>query len=178
MKPSLVFACILVGMTSIVAAEPAPPSPPKPESAAPKTDEASGRVSYVEPKNGAEAKLEQPRATGQWIEIATPTPASHGTEFIMVGEEAGSFSQLWLAPAKGTTTVRSVRVFYTDGTNKRFRVDTAINKKGRRFAVVDLKGNKAIDHLVVNTENSKGTYAVYGASGSSAEVGTTAVSSR
>lgn len=178
MKLSAVFVCILVGITSNAAADRAPPSPPKPESAAPKTDEASGRVSYVEPKNAAEAEQEAPRATGQWIEIASPTPAKHRTEFIMVGEDAGSFSQLWLAPAKGTTVVRSVRVFYTDGTNQRFRIDSAIDKNSRKYAVVDLKANKTIDHIAVNTETGKGTYAVYGASGSSAEVGATAVSSR
>lgn len=176
MKPSAVFVCFLVGITSIAAAGPPPTRPPKPESTAPKTGEASGRVSYVEPKNAAEAKQEAPRATGQWIEIASPTPAKHGTVFIMVGEDAGSFSQLWLAPAKGTTVVRSVRVFHTDGTNKRFRVDSSINKKGRKFAVVDLKGNRTIDHIVVNTETSNGTYAVYGASGTTG--GGTAVSSR
>lgn len=176
MKLSAVFVCILVGVTSIAAAEPAPPSPPKPESAAPKTDEASGRVSYVEPKTDTAAQQEAPRATGQWVEIASPTPSKHGTEFIMVGEDAGAFSQLWVAPAKGTTLVRSVRVIYADGSSKRFRVDSTINKKGRKFAVVDLKGNKTIDHIVVNTEIGKGTYALYGASGSTA--GATAVSSR
>ena len=176
MKLSAVF--VVVAMTSLAAAEPAKPRPPKPEPTAPKTDEASGRVSYVEPESDADAKQEAPRATGQWVEIASPTPAKHGTMYIMVAEDAGSFSQLWLAPAKGTTVVKSVHVFFTDGTDKRYRVGTTITKKGRKFAVVDLKGNKMIDRVAVNTVRGKGSYALYGASGSSAETGATAVSSR
>ena len=167
MKTSVVFVSILVGATTLAAAEPAAPKPPKQESVAPKPDEAGGRVSYVEPKNGADAKQEAPRATGEWIEVATPTPASHTNEFIMVGDDAGSFSQLFITPAKGTTVVRRVRVYFTDGTSKRYTVDTAINKKGRKVAIVDLKGPRRIHHMVVTTESGKGEYAVYGASGSS-----------
>ena len=178
MKTPLVFASILVGVTSLAAAEPAPPNPPKQEAVAPKPDEASGRVSYVEPKNGTEAKHEAPPATGEWIEVATPTPASHGNEFIMVGEDAGSFSQLFITPAKGTTIVRRVRVYFTDGKSKNYTVDTAINKKGHKVAIVDFKAPKKIHHIVVNTESGKGMYAVYGASGSPVVVGGTAVSSR
>lgn len=168
MKTSVVFASIFVGTMSLAAADPAPPKPPKQESIAPKPDEASARVSYVEPKNGTEAKLEAPRATGEWIELASPTPASHHNEFITFDENAGSFSQLFITPAKGTTVVRRVRVYFKDGTDKRYTVDTAINKKGRKVAIVDLKGPKRIHHIVVTTESGKGEYAVYGASGSPA----------
>lgn len=168
MKTSVVFASILVGTMSLAAAEPTTPKPPKQEAVAPKSDEAGGRVSYVEPKNGADAKAEAPPATGQWIEIATPTPASHNIEFIMIDEKAGAFSQLFITPAKGTTIVRKVRVYFKDGTDKRYTVDTALNKKGHKVAVVDLKGPKRIHHIVVTTESGKGEYAVYGASGSPA----------
>jgi hypothetical protein len=176
MKTSVVFVSILVGAMSLASAEPAPPKPPKQESVAPKPDEASGRVSYVEPKNDTDVKKEAPRATGEWIEVGTPTPASHLNETIMIGDDAGSFSQLFITPAKGTTIVRRVRVYFTDGTSKRYRVDTAINKKGRKVAIVDLKGPKRIHHIVVSTESGKGEYAVYGASGSSSAGGV--VSSR
>jgi hypothetical protein len=176
MKTSVVFVSILVGATSLAAAEPAQPKPPKQQSVAPKPDEASGRVSYVEPKNGTDTKQEAPRATGEWIEVATPTPASHGNEFIMVGDDAGSFSQLFITPAKGTTVVRRVRVYFKDGTDKRYTVDTAINKKGHKVAIVDLKAPRHIHHIVVTTESGKGEYAVYGASGASPSGGV--VSSR
>lgn len=178
MKTSVVFASIFVGTMTLAAAEPAPPNPPKQEQVAPKPDEASGRVSYVEPKNGTEAKTEAPRATGEWVEVATPTPASHGNEFIMVGDDAGSFSQLFITPAKGTTIVRRVRVYFTDGTNKKYTVDTAINKKGRKMAIVDFKAPRHIHHIVVSTEYGKGEYAVYGASASPGVVSGGVVSSR
>jgi hypothetical protein len=175
MKTSVVFVSILVGATSLAVADPSPPrdtpNPPKQEAVTPKPDEASGRVSYVEPKKGSDAKkTEAPRATGEWVEVASPTPASHANEFITVGEAAGSFSQLFITPAKGTTIVRRVRVYFTDGSDKRYVVDTAINKKGRKAAIVDLKRPRRIDHIVVTTESGKGEYAVYGASGSTGGV--------
>src|SRR6476469_2905949 len=126
MKTSVGIASIFVGLVSLASADPATPKPPKQEAVEHRADEAGGRVSYVEPKNDAEAKQEAPPATGQWIEVATPTPASHGNEFIMIDEKAGAFSQLFITPSKGTTIVRKVRVYFTDGTNKRYIVDSAI----------------------------------------------------
>ena len=47
--------------------------------------------------------------------IATPTPASHGTEFVVVGKEQGSFGKLRVDADKGKVIVRRVRIYFDDG---------------------------------------------------------------
>ena len=121
-----------------------------------------GRVSLEESKDG-----DTPRAPSQWLELADPTPAKHGTEFIVVGAQQGSFSRLRVDAAKGRTIVKSVRVDFSDGSKKTYKVGKTVSKNGRKFAEIELGVTKTIEQVVVTTDRqTKGEYAVYGSSGS------------
>jgi hypothetical protein len=159
MRSSPLLAFFLVGASSLAAAQPAQESTPKKE-------ETSGRVSHRETEKGAR-QIALP--TSGWIEIASPTPAKHGTEFVVVGgADAGTFSQLRIDASKGRTAVRQVRVLFADGTQKTYPVGRTISDKGKKYELVDLGTTKAIDQVIIKTDDlGRGEYAVYGSSGTS-----------
>jgi len=116
-------------------------------SAAPAKEETGERVSYSE---------ERPSDEGAWVELASPTPASHGREVIMV---EGRFTQLRIDAHKGRPIVKSVKVVYEDGSSRTKRINTTLGAK-RPSAIVDLTGAD-VNHIVVITERkSKATYTV------------------
>ncbi len=150
MKSSAVFTLILVGAVATASAQPEPAEP-------------SGRVSYTDQAEAARPAAAQQNAPGGEVQLADPTPASHGTEFIVVGKDAGAFSQLRLAATTGKVNVRSVRIFFADGTQRAIDVDSVL--AGSRDARLNLKTPREIDHITVSTEPGRGTYALYGVAG-------------
>jgi hypothetical protein len=150
MKTSALFTLILLGAMGQAAAQPEPAEP-------------NGRVSYTE--NAAAKPAAAQQAVGDEVEIATPTPATHGTEFVVVGKEAGPFSQLRLAATTGRVIVRTVRIFFDDGSSRAVQVDSILDSNHNKDATIDLKGVKSIDHLTVTTEPGRGSYALYGTTG-------------
>jgi len=137
-------------------------------SAEPKPEEISGRVSLNENIDQKPAA----REPGEWIELATPTPAKHGTEFIMVGKSAGELSKLRIDATSGRTYLVRVKVYFDDGKAKTVRLDRALHPKRNPSALVDLGEPKLIDRVVITTEtHTKGKYALYGASSGEELVG-------
>lgn len=160
MRSSTLFALIVVVLAGAASAQP-------------KQEEISGRVRLAHER--AE-KSDAPRSSSQWVELASPTPAKHGTEFIVVGEHAGPFSQLRIDPTKGRTNVRTVKVFFSDGTTKSVVLDRAVSAKRKQPVYVDLGTGKSIDRIVVTTEtHTRGEYAVFG---TGARAGEAVVSTR
>jgi hypothetical protein len=149
MKSSAVFTLILVSAVATASAQPEPAEP-------------SGRVSYTD--SAAAAKPAAAQQSAGEVQLADPTPANHGTEFIVVGKDAGSFSQLRLAATSGKVTVRRVRIFFADGTQRAVDVDSVLATG--RDARVDLNGAKAIDRVTVATDTGPGSYALYGTAAS------------
>ncbi|HEY5944995.1 MAG TPA: hypothetical protein VIV40_05860 [Kofleriaceae bacterium] len=128
--------------------------------AQPKQEETSGRVSLNEKQN---KKANAPRHPGDWVELASPTPAKHGTEFVVIGKEAGYFSKLRVDAAKGKTIVRKVKVFFDDGKVKNVEINKTLTEG--KWTIVDLGDTKAIDRIVITTEpDTSGEYAIYGSS--------------
>ena len=150
MKYAAVFAFILAGAVATASAQPEPTEP-------------SGRVSYTDQAAPAKPAAAQ---QGSEIQLASPTPASHGTEFIVVGRDAGQFSQLRLAATSGRVIVRRVRIFFDDGTQQAVDVDSILDANRKKDATVTVKAPKAIDHITVSTENGRGQYALYGTAAS------------
>ena len=150
MKTSALFTLILVGAAATATAQPAPVEP-------------SGRVSYTD-NNAAVPKVERPQS-GDEVQLATATPANHGTEFVVIGKESGAFSKLRLAAANGRVIVRKVRIFFDDGTTKTVQVDAILDASRGHEATIDLKGVKSIDHVTVSTEPGRGSYVLYGIAG-------------
>ena len=144
MKFSTAIALILVALAGVTSAEP-------------ERAETSGRVGY---KDGRDAL----QTAQGWALIATSTPAKNGTEFIMVGKEAGPIGQLRI-DAHGLVIVVRMKVFFTDGTHRAFELDRRLGPH-HKSALVDLDAAKPIERVVVTTENyTKGTYKIYGSSG-------------
>lgn len=129
--------------------------------AQPKHEETSGRVSLSDSKAAEDAN--DPRAPSDWVELATPTPAKHGSTFILVGKDAGGFGKLRIDAVKGAVPVKQVRVSFTDGKSKAYRVNKRIDVKRQKSLTVDLPTTKEIDHIVVVTDRrAKGEYTVHG----------------
>jgi len=149
MKSSALFTLILVGAVATASAQPEPAEP-------------SGRVSYTDLAPPAKPAAAQQGAPAGEVQLADPTPANHGTEFIVVGKDAGQFSQLRLAATNGRVIVRRVRIFFADGTQQATDVDSILDGAKHREATVTVKSPKSIDHITVSTEQGRGEYAVYG----------------
>lgn len=149
MKLPTGLALILVGVTSTATAQTKP-------------EERTGRVSYTG-KN--DPKPDAARRDGDWVEISTPTPAKHGTEFVVVGKDAGSFARLRLDATKGKVIVLRVKVFFEDGKIQIADLDKRLDEH-RKSVFVDLKQIAPIDRVVITTETyTNGSYSVYGTAG-------------
>lgn len=131
--------------------------------AEPKQEEISGRVRLTEYDEGSRTAA---RAPGEWVELASPTPARHGKEFIIVGKDAGRFSKLRIDATKGRTNLVRVDVHFDDGKVKTVRLGRALHAKRAKSALVDLGEPRSIDRVVITTEtHTRGEYALYGSVG-------------
>jgi hypothetical protein len=145
MKIPALIAVLLLGSGSLVAAAPA-------------ERETTERVSYT----GLNKPPAEPEPEAGWLEIASPTPANHGRELINVDAKR-SFTRLRLEAATGRPIVRTVRIYYKDGTSQLVRIDRTLDKQRDSFAVIDLRGARAIEQVVITADrDSKGTYTVQG----------------
>jgi hypothetical protein len=111
------------------------------------------RVSYTAP-------MTKPTPRPAWIELATPTPARYGTEYILVGREAGRFTQLRIEAPFGVY-VESVVIRYADAKQKHvaggYRLDV------KHPLILDVEA-KPIDTVIVTTDrHGTGSYRVLGA---------------
>lgn len=156
MRSSALFIALVLGAAATVSAQPKREAPPKPE-------ENSERVRLDDERG---TKTGAATVPPEWVELASPTPARHGTEFVLVGKQAGAFAKLRLDAAKGKTIVRTVKIYFDNGRFKTFQVDTIISERGRKSAFVELGDPQPIDRIVVNTEaHTRGEYAIFGSSG-------------
>ncbi len=141
MRIPSVFAIVLVATAGAASAEPA-------------------RVSYGDTKAPDNAARH-----GGWQQLASPTPVSHGTEFIVVGKDLGKFDRLRVDANKGTVVVRRVKIYFENGKDKVVNVDRVLGPK-QKSTEIDLKAPAEIDRVVITTEpQGKGEYALYGSSG-------------
>jgi hypothetical protein len=146
MKIPAVFALVVVSAATVASAQP-------------KQEENNERLSYKDDKpldRAAPAEHD-----GDWVQLATPTPARHGTEFIEVGKEQGQFAQLRLDATAGSVIVRRVHIYFEGGKQKVVDVDQVVRAHGR-VAHIDLGSPKAIERMVVTTEpQGHGSYEIF-----------------
>ena len=143
MRISSVFAIVLVAATGAASAEPE-------------------RIGYGDSKP---PKHDAARHDGDWTQLATPTPAKHGTEFVEVGKELGKFGKLRIDADKGTVIVRRVKIYFDDGKLQVVNVDRSLGAK-HKSAEIEVRGPAAaIDRVVITTEaQTNGEYSLYGSS--------------
>lgn len=126
--------------------------------AQPHDPEPFGRTSYTH--------ADPPPPADGWVQLATPTPARFGREFIVVGKDVGPLRQLEIRAKGGKVVVEKVEVFFARGKHETLRVERTLDGK-RRSAIVDLHAAAPIDHVVVVTaRHTGGQYELYGSSGS------------
>ncbi|MBX3161129.1 MAG: hypothetical protein KF773_34530 [Deltaproteobacteria bacterium] len=123
-------------------------------------DKPEEKVDRVTLKEGEPRKpAASPRAPDGWVELATPTPARHGTEYITVGQR-GDFSTLRLEATRGKVVFERVVVTFADDTIKVFERRKLLHP--RDPAIAFELGGKPIKRLVVTTERyTDGDYAVF-----------------
>ncbi len=153
MRITSVFAIVVVSTAGLAAAQP-------------RHEESTARVRYgdegaPDPKPG--------EAEDGWKQLATPTPAKHGTEFIDVGKDQGIFEKLRIDADRGRVIVRRVKIYFDDGKLQTVEVDRALDVQRGKSALIELKAPAPIDRIVITTEpQGNGTYALYGSSGDGA----------
>lgn len=153
MRLTPLLATLFVAGATVATAE-----PDKPETAA--------RVSYIAEGAAPQQAGATPR-DGDLIELATPTPAKHGKEFIQVGAAIGKFSKLRVDAHSGRVVVRSVRVDLASGKSRTFTIDREVDAKHR--VTIDLGAAVEIERLVITTQRTAGDYTVSGIYGGSGE---------
>lgn len=140
MRITALSAMLLAGATTLV-------------SAAPGDNETTERVSYKD-----KARRDAPTTDAEgWIELATPTPASHGREYIEIDRSTGPLVRLRIGAAHGRTLVQTVRIDFPDGKSRTVRVGKLVSKT--KPAYVDLRGPRHVVRVVVTT--GRGTRAEY-----------------
>jgi hypothetical protein len=144
MKITAVSALLLTATVSLV-------------SAAPDDKETTERVGYTD-----KAQRSRPKADSDgWIELATPTPASHGREYFIIDPETRPLTQLRISAAAGRLTVRGVKIEFGNHKTRYVQLDKVIDAK--HPAYVDLRGTQRVEHVTVTTEGStRATYALHG----------------
>lgn len=126
--------------------------------ATPHDNERTNRVSYT--KDTPPAVVDQP--AGSWVEMTSPTPCAHGRTFVTVEDDVVAMSKLKISASKGRPVVKSVKIVFVDGSRRYVKIDRRIDP--RKPAIIDLQGNKQIQHIVVDADwRVKGSYAIHGA---------------
>jgi hypothetical protein len=128
-------------------------------SAEPDRTESTQHVDYNEHHHARPAPA---RSEDGWLEIASPTPATNGREFIPLDEGSGKIASLRIAASSGRLYVDTVRVEYADGTHRLFAIERVLDASKRAPALVDLRGPHDVRQIVVTTDAStKGSYVVH-----------------
>jgi hypothetical protein len=124
-------------------------------------DEAGDRV----PFNSHAERWRPARTSRDWVRLATPTSTRYGTEYLVIGRDAGLFRTLRIEVTSGTVVVRGIRLMSRDPFQKTFQVEKRLDAH-HPVAYIDLGEPRLIDQLAVTTDRSpRGSYAVYGSSG-------------
>jgi hypothetical protein len=123
-------------------------------------DEPGDRVPF-----SSHERRRPPRTNRDWVRLATPTPTRYGTEYIVVGRDAGWFRTLRIEVTSGTVMLRSIRLTSRGALRKTFHIDRRLDAR-HPVAYIDLGGQRLIDQLAVTTDRyPRGAYVVDGSSG-------------
>ena len=142
MKIQALAALLVSGVVSIASAAPQETAP-------------AGRTSYTKEDS-------PPSAPAAWVELASPTPCVHGRSFVTIESDAVPVTKIRISAEKGRPVIKAVRIVFTDGTKRYVKLDRTLD--ARNPAYIDLRGNKQIEMMVVDTDwRVKGSYAIHGA---------------
>jgi hypothetical protein len=145
MRVTPILAFILVAATSTATAE---------------HEELGGRVPFSTTDN-----YRPPVTDHDWVRLGSQTPTKWGTEYFIVGRDAGWFRTLRIDAVSGTVGVRRIQILSPGRFSKTFYVERWLDAR-HPVAFVDLGAPRRIDQLIVTTDRfPAGVYTIYGSSG-------------
>ena len=125
-------------------------------------EERGGRVPWPGERVRPHRPPPPPHRAGDWVNLATPTPTHHGTEWISIGRNAGAFSTLRIDVVSGTVNVRTIRVDFSNGEIARFYVGKHLDRR-HPSAFISLSQPRWIDRIAITTSRwPTGMYTVSG----------------
>lgn len=123
-------------------------------------EERGGRVPYG-PKLRKPPPPPPPRS-GDWIQLATPTPTRHGTEWIVLDSRTSELRTLRIEATSGVVHLRRVRVEFVDGKVATYHLGQRLTSRLPN-ARIDFGTRRQVERIAVTTaRHPAGTYAVYG----------------
>ena len=97
-----------------------------------------------------------------WVRLATPTPTRFGTEYFVVGPQAGWFRMLRFDRTWGTVVLRQIKVVTRGRQTRTFNVNIRLDR-AHPGTYIDLGRPRLIDQLIVTTDRYPyGSYSIYG----------------
>lgn len=106
-----------------------------------------------------------PRQERDWVLLASQTPTGYGTEYIVVGRNAGWFRTLRIDAIQGRIFLRQIKVFFHRGFAKTYYVNRTLDRL-HPVAFVELGMTEQIDQIAVTPDRfPSGYYEIYGSSG-------------
>lgn len=145
MRLTPILGLILVAATSTATAE---------------HEELGGRVSF-----NTTDSYRPPVTNRDWVRLASQTPTKYGTEYFIVGRDAGWFRTLRIDAISGTVGVRRIQIVSPGRLSKTFYVERWLDAR-HPVAFVDLGVPRRIEQLVVTTDRfPAGVYTIFGSSG-------------
>lgn len=122
------------------------------------------------PFRGSGERYRPSRSERDWVRVVSPTSTKNGTQYIIIGKDAGVFRSLRIDAVAGTVVLRRVSIFTHRFAMKTFSVRRRLDATHPSFHV-DLGGSTRIAQIVITTDpRVAGSYAVYGSSGPTAPV--------
>ncbi len=95
------------------------------------------------------------------VQLATPTPASNGTEYIPVGRDSGQFAQLRIELTHGHVYLTRVAVRFGDGHVQNVAMERWLDDAHPQ-ATLDLARAAWIETVIVTTDrDAHGSYSVF-----------------
>lgn len=117
------------------------------------------------PFGGDGERYRRSRNERDWIRIATPTPTKFGTEYIVIGRDAGVFRSLRIDAVSGIVVLRRISVLTHRNSWKTFYVHRRLDSRHSSF-YVDLGAATHIVQIAITTDRRvAGSYTIYGSSG-------------
>jgi len=99
-----------------------------------------------------------------WVRIGTPTPTRFGTEYFVVGPQAGWFRMLRFDRTWGVVQLRQIQVVTRGRPTQILNVNVRLDRF-HPSTYIDLGRARGIDQLIVTTARSPyGSYSIYGSS--------------
>jgi hypothetical protein len=122
------------------------------------------------PFRGSGERYQRSRSERDWVRIASPTSTKLGTEYLIIGKDAGVFRSLRIEAVSGTVVLRRITVLTHPHAVKRFNVRRRLDAQRPSF-YIDLGAATRIEHIVITTDRRvAGSYAIYGSAGRTAPV--------